>query len=185
MTIGERIKKVRQAKSLTQQKLADIIGIKQNSIALIESGKRNPSDQTVMSICREFHVNEAWLRTGEGEMFLPEAESLLLEDANLDDFDRSLLQSYIKAPKELRAYIRKMVLDAAEKARRASADASAGFTTEEMATYEKVKAAIEQEAEARGEKPAVPPKPDGLTDEEWAMVQQKRTAKEFRDEEAG
>ncbi len=146
MAIGERIKKVRQAKSLTQQKLANIIGIKQNSIALLESGKRNPSDQTLLSICREFHVNEAWLRTGEGEMFLPEAESLLLEDASLDEFDRSLLQSYIKAPKELRAYIRKMVLDAAEKARRTSADASAGFTTEEMATYEKVKAAMEKEA---------------------------------------
>ena len=57
-----------------------------------------------------------------------------------------------------------------------SADASAGFTTEEMAAYEKVKAAMEKEAEARGEKPAVPPKPDGLTDEEWARVQQKRTA---------
>ena len=68
---------------------------------------------------------------------------------------------------------------------KAAPDASAGFTAEEMATYEKVKAAMEKEAEARGEKPAVPPKPDGLTDEEWAMVQQKRTAKEFREEEAG
>ena len=146
MTIGVRIKKMRKEKHLTQQRLADTIGISQNGIALIESGKRNPSDQTVMSICREFHVNEAWLRTGEGEMFLPEAESLLLENANLDDFDRSLLQSYIKAPKELRAYIRKMVLDAAEKAKRTSPDASAGFTTEEMAVYEKVKAAMEKQA---------------------------------------
>jgi hypothetical protein len=39
-----------------------------------------------------------------------------------------------------------MVLDAAEKARRTAPDASAGFTTEEMAAYEKVKAAMEKEA---------------------------------------
>ena len=43
--------------------------MKQNSIAIIESGKRDTSEQTIMAICREFNVNETWLRTGEGEMF--------------------------------------------------------------------------------------------------------------------
>lgn len=36
-----------------------------------ESGKRNVPDSSILSIVREFHVNETWLRTGEGEMFLP------------------------------------------------------------------------------------------------------------------
>ena len=69
MTLNERIKKLRKVLDLTQREFADRIGIKQNSVALIEGG-RNTSDQTIISICREFNVNETWLRTGEGEMFV-------------------------------------------------------------------------------------------------------------------
>ena len=47
------------------------IGIGKSSVSTIESGKNNPSDQTVHFICREFNVNENWLRTGEGEMLVP------------------------------------------------------------------------------------------------------------------
>lgn len=74
MTIGERIKKVRKSKNLTQQEFCNRIGFKQNSISLVESGKRNISDQAIKSICREFNVNEAWLRTGEGEMFIQQSK---------------------------------------------------------------------------------------------------------------
>jgi len=49
---------------------ADRIGMKRNSIAQIELG-RNTSEQTIFSICREFNVNEDWLRNGNGDMFLP------------------------------------------------------------------------------------------------------------------
>ena len=67
--MNQRIKQLRRSLNLTQQDFAERIGLKQNSIALIESGKRNISNQAVLSICREFNVNETWLRTGEGEMF--------------------------------------------------------------------------------------------------------------------
>ena len=77
MTLGERIKKIRKEKDLTQQALADQIGIKQNSVALIESGKRNASDQVILAICRECHVREEWLRSGLGEMFVPSPTSEL------------------------------------------------------------------------------------------------------------
>ena len=66
MTLGERIKKLRKEKDLTQQQFCNLIGFKQNSISLVESGKRNISDQAIKSICREFNISEAWLRTGEG-----------------------------------------------------------------------------------------------------------------------
>lgn len=72
-----RIKKARRALDLTQQTFAEKIGMKQNSIALIESGKRNISDQAILSICREFNVNEEWLRTGNGEMFNPNPSDTL------------------------------------------------------------------------------------------------------------
>ncbi len=51
--------------------------MKQNSIALIESGKRNISEQAILSICREFKVSEEWLKTGIGEMFAPSPTSAL------------------------------------------------------------------------------------------------------------
>lgn len=68
MSVNERIKKVRKALDLTQQEFGDRIGIKRNSVALIENG-RNTSEQTIFAICREFNVNEEWLRNGNGEIF--------------------------------------------------------------------------------------------------------------------
>lgn len=68
--MNTRIRLLRKALDLTQQKFAAHLGMKQNSIALIESGKRNISNRALLSICREFNVNETWLRTGEGEMFV-------------------------------------------------------------------------------------------------------------------
>lgn len=66
----ERIKELRKALGLTQQKFADALGVKQNTIAQYESGRNAPIDAVVSLICREFNVNEEWLRTGEGAMFL-------------------------------------------------------------------------------------------------------------------
>ena len=69
MTIGERIKKVRQEKHLTQQDFSQYIDVKRNTVALYEAGKITPSSAVLSLICREFHVNETWLREGTGEMF--------------------------------------------------------------------------------------------------------------------
>lgn len=75
----EQLKKLRKYLDMTQQSFADKIGMKQNTIAQYEMGRTNPSDAIVFSICREFGVNENWLRTGEGEMFeqLTEQQKLL------------------------------------------------------------------------------------------------------------
>lgn len=77
MTLGERIRKVRRNLDLTQQDFGKRIGIKSNSVSLIESGSRNASDQVILAICREFKVNEEWLRTGDGEIFAPKATNAL------------------------------------------------------------------------------------------------------------
>lgn len=68
-TVKDRIKAVRKALGLTQQALADRLGIKQNTVAQYEIGRNEPIDAVVTLLCREFRVNETWLRTGEGEMF--------------------------------------------------------------------------------------------------------------------
>lgn len=66
----DRIKKIRKELDLTQQKFADRLGVQRNTIAMYEMGRTLPSDAIMRSICREFNVNEDWLRTGEGEMFI-------------------------------------------------------------------------------------------------------------------
>lgn len=71
LSIGQRIKMVRVAKSKTQKSLAEDLGLKQNTVASYEIDRVQPSDRTISDICRIFNVNEDWLRTGEGEMFLP------------------------------------------------------------------------------------------------------------------
>lgn len=68
--MNERLKKLRKTLDLTQQEFAGRLQIKRNTVATYEAGKSNPSDAAVSLICREFNVNEDWLRTGEGEMFI-------------------------------------------------------------------------------------------------------------------
>ena len=68
--MGERIKELRKALGLTQQEFAKRIGSVQNTITGYETGRRIPSSQVISLISREFNVNETWLRTGEGEMFV-------------------------------------------------------------------------------------------------------------------
>lgn len=70
--MNTRLKELRKALKLTQQELADRIGVSRNFITQIEMGVKVPSARTVADICREFSVNESWLREGSGEMFLPQ-----------------------------------------------------------------------------------------------------------------
>ena len=69
MTLGERIKEVPTNKGLTQEQFSGKNGLSRNSVARIEIGERLPSDRTIKDICREFGVDELWLRTGIGEAF--------------------------------------------------------------------------------------------------------------------
>ena len=95
----ERIKKLRKALDLTQQEFANRIGSVQNTITGYETGRRVPSNQVISLICREFNVNEIWLRTGGGEMFVPSPTSEL--DA--------LVARYPQMTPETRVFIEKLV----------------------------------------------------------------------------
>lgn len=96
--MNERIKQIRRELGLTQAEFAERIGLKQNSIALIESGKRNISDQAVLSICREYGVNEEWLRTGDGDKFIPDSNDeleALAKKYSLSNADQVLIEKYV------------------------------------------------------------------------------------------
>lgn len=73
--MNERIKEIRNALKMTQQEFAERIKIKRNTVATYEMGRSIPSDSAIALICKEFSVNEEWLRNGNGEMFIPVSKS--------------------------------------------------------------------------------------------------------------
>lgn len=66
-----RIKQVRKSQKLTQAEFGNIIGVRGNTVTGYETGLRNPTNVVIRSICREFGINEEWLRTGNGSMTVP------------------------------------------------------------------------------------------------------------------
>ena len=67
--MNDRIKELRKELGLSGEKFGEKIGVKKAAISKIESGVVGLSDSNILAICREFNVNEEWLRTGTGEMF--------------------------------------------------------------------------------------------------------------------
>lgn len=99
----DRIKAIRKHYDLTQAEFGDRIGVKGNTITNYENDLRNPSDAIIVSICREFNVNEEWLRNGTGDMFQPitkndEISNLFGEvlKGNDDNFKRRLINALAK-----------------------------------------------------------------------------------------
>ena len=96
--IGERIKEVRKALGINQTDFAARLGSVQNTITGYETGRRVPSNQVIASICREFRVNEEWLRTGAGDMFVPSPASIvdeLAEEYHLCPEAQAMVEKFI------------------------------------------------------------------------------------------
>lgn len=118
--MNDRIAQVRKQAGLTQEKFAEKIGLTRNFVWMIEKGDRVPSDRTITDICREFRVSETWLRTGEGEMFLPvdadeELAQVLAEIKLSDDkLIKAIIKSYWRLDDAGKAVIRQLVDDLAQ-----------------------------------------------------------------------
>ncbi len=93
--LKDRIKQIRKEHKLTQVEFGMKIGVKGNTVTGYETGLRNPTDAVILSICREFNINEEWLRTGKGPMeFSP---NYLAEIAHgNDEFIQDLIKVYME-----------------------------------------------------------------------------------------
>ena len=96
-----RIKQIRKANNLTQVEFGEKIGVKGNTVTNYETGLRTPTDAVMLSICREFHVNEDWLRNGVGDMFKQRDGSFSEILSELDDSDDDFIKSFITVYMEL------------------------------------------------------------------------------------
>lgn len=105
MTLGERIRKLRKDKDLTQQEFAIKIGSTANVLTHYETGRRNPSRSVINNICKTFNVNEDWLRDGTGEMYGPKptaALELLAIEHDLTSGDYLLVEKFLNLKPETR-----------------------------------------------------------------------------------
>lgn len=95
--MNERIKELRKTLGLTLEKFGERVGVTKVAISLIENNVNSVTDQMFKSICREFNVNEEWLRDGSGEMFIiPEDETAALVSDLLEDSDNEFYQSILE-----------------------------------------------------------------------------------------
>lgn len=110
----ERIKKIRKELDLTQQEFADRLHIKRNTVASYETGKSNLSDGAISLVCREFNVNEEWLRNGEGEMFKPaplDVLDQLANEYNLSNASCIVIEKFVNMKPEKRNELINFFLD--------------------------------------------------------------------------
>ncbi len=70
LPLHERIDALIKALGMNQTKFADRINVSRSFVSQMCIGVKTPADRTISDICREFDVNEEWLRTGVGEMFI-------------------------------------------------------------------------------------------------------------------
>lgn len=103
MNISERIRYLRKEKlNITQEALGEPLGLTRANIANIEAGRISVTERVILGICEKFNINEEWLRTGSGEMFVPLSRDdeiafavgkLIQED---DSFKKKLISILLK-----------------------------------------------------------------------------------------
>lgn len=120
ISFGLRIRELRKTLEMTQNDFAIRIGLTQNTITKYETGLRSPSNQIVISICREFNVNEDWLRTGNGDMFNPMSEDEELDlyigriSGSEDKFKKNLLKALCKLTEDEWNVLKKIIAEMKE-----------------------------------------------------------------------
>lgn len=127
--MNKRIRELRKHYDLTQAEFGDRIKVKANTITNYETGLRMPSDAVINSICREFSVNETWLRTGEGEMLIPMTRDEMIAEymgrvmfgKEKSTFQKSLISVMAKTSAEEWAVIEKKARELLEEIQKEAA----------------------------------------------------------------
>lgn len=141
MTQGERVKELRKHLGLTLEKFGERLGVQKSAVSKIERGETYLTETNIKLICREFSINEEWLRTGSGEMRIPvqdeavAAVSDLVEKSNpLYDVIKGIMVAYQKLDGASREVIDQFILDAIPQRGRPQADpySEAPATPEEL-----------------------------------------------------
>lgn len=116
--INNRVAELRKVLNLSMEKFGNKIGITRNSINAIEKGRNNPSEQTIMLICKAYNVSPLWIKEGIGDMFLdfPKTElDRIAQDYALDETDKLLIETFLESSESDRQAIKNFLQTFAKK----------------------------------------------------------------------
>lgn len=101
--MNERVKELRKHLGLSGEKFGDKLCLTRMAISKIENGQNGLTEANIKSICREFNVNEDWLRYGKGDMF-NELSKISLDElmADADPIDLAIMKAYFSLDKDIR-----------------------------------------------------------------------------------
>ena len=118
MNINQRIKTIRKQLGLNQTEFGEKIGLAQTGVSWIEKDGNTVIEQNIRLICETFGINEAWLRTGEGEREAVSAASdpflPLRQKHQLSFIEEQVLRIYFKLDETARASVCQYVQTVAE-----------------------------------------------------------------------
>ncbi len=126
--INQRIRQLRKDLGFSQKELGDRISLKHGAISRIEQTGVTVTDQNIRLICDTFNVNEDWLRTGEGEMYESNDDTLLKQLAaeyKMEGGTLELIRNFLMLTAEQRAAILHAATIIAEANKKAMAAAQA------------------------------------------------------------
>ena len=107
MGIGKKIKACRQAARLSQQLLADALGVKQSTVAAWEAGRNQPDPEMIKAIGLYCKVSADYLigMPPTTNADLPADIKALAEKlANLSSSDRSIIEKVIDAMNDVHGH---------------------------------------------------------------------------------
>ena len=94
-TVNQRIRQLRKELNLTQNEFSSVITISSGQLACIETEKRVVNNRTIKLICDSFKINNEWLRTGKGKMYIDDKESHYTKLVALYDTLRPKYQEFV------------------------------------------------------------------------------------------
>lgn len=115
--MNTRLKLLRKTLKKTQPEFGRLCGKSRDAIATYESGRVTPDDAFIKVVCLTFNVNEEWLRTGAGDMFIKSENDLFevfAEKYKLDEQEQALARYCLSMTHEERQLLIKHILNMAD-----------------------------------------------------------------------
>jgi len=135
--LNERLKWIRAYKKMNQNEFAKSLGIGQSTLAMLEVGKRDITERHIKTVCAIFGIDEHWFRTGDGNPFRQDDQSVIervAERYNLTEKERNIVADFLELPPKDRAAIIQVVDSLVEKLapsqNREGAESKRGTATE-------------------------------------------------------
>ena len=160
MTINQRIKSLRKGMKLNQKEFGAKIGLGQSAVSWMEQDNGTVIDQNIRLICDTFHVNEDWLRNGQGPREAVDIPKNLLDQVrdeyHLNHVEDQIMRIYLKLPEDARQtisdYVKELAKAIVEDAKPAAEpQITLTVSPEDYKLFQEIKAEeAEQQASASG-----------------------------------